>query len=185
MYLFLVLCQCSTCNRSPLVPSRSTSPPHQRQTHHQQPAPATNRPPHRAWCLPPRRPRATPPCPQPQRCTTAPATVAYPPISVSGMCSRTRLESKKHRTLHSNCTGPSGRRHFCFFGDTRAREREREREREGHTDICLIFYLVSDRPRGDDDYQQRGETCIIAQVCFILYRVTKKKKKKPTFPKWL
>lgn len=82
----------------------------------------------------------------------------------------------KHHTLHSNCTGPSGRRHF--FWDTRARERESERGAHRH---LSIFYLVSDRPRGDDDYQQRGETCIIAQVCFILYRVTKKKKK-PTFP---
>lgn len=157
--------------------SRSTNPPRQRQTHHQRPALATNRPPPRAWCLPPRRPRATQPCPQPQQCTTAPATVACPPISVSGMC-RTRLRAK-HRTLHSNCTGPSGRRHFW---DTRARERESE----GPHRHLSIFYLACDRPKGDDDYQQRGGTCIIAEVCFILYRVTKKKRKrKAHFPKWL
>lgn len=144
------------------------NPPHQRQTHHQRPAPATNRPPHQAWCLPPQRPRATQPCPQPQQCTTAPATVACPPISASGMC-RTRLRAK-HHTLHSNCTGPSGRRHFW---DTRARVRESK----GPHRHLSIFYLACDRPRGDDDYQQRGETCII-EVCFILYRVTKKRKKK-------
>lgn len=133
--IYFFLCQFYISNWSPLVSCRSTNPPHQRQTHHQQPAPATNRPPHRAWCLPPRRPRATPPCPQPQQCTTAPATVAYPPISASGMC-RTRLDSKASHTsfqLHGTIWQET------FFFGTRVHVRGRAREKEGHTDICLFF----------------------------------------------
>lgn len=79
--------------------SRSMNPLHQHQTHHQQPALVTNRLRLRALCPPPPRPRATPPCLQPQLCTTPPATVALPPISVNGMF---RTEMKwKHHTLIS------------------------------------------------------------------------------------
>lgn len=139
-------------------PSRSTNPPHQRQTRHQQPALATSRPHPRALCLPPPRPKATPPCPQPQPCTTPPATVAYPPISVSGMC-RTKAETKHHTLIPQHGT---------------IRQEIGTRAREGHTNIFLsIFYLILDPPREDDDYQQRGKICIIVEVCFILYKVTK------------
>lgn len=97
------------CNcKSPLFHfSRSTSPRHQHQTHHQQPALVTSPPHLQAWCLPPPRPKATPPCPQPQLCTTPPATVAYPPISVNGMC-RTKLKWSHTHSFHS--TGPSSGR---------------------------------------------------------------------------
>ncbi len=106
--------------------SRSTNPPHQHQTPHQQPALVMNPLHLQAWCLPPPRPKATPPCPQPQLCTTPPATVAYPPISVNGMC-RTKLKWSNTHSFHS--TGPSSRR----LGHS-AHKR--------HTKICLFCILL-------------------------------------------
>lgn len=79
--------------------SRSTNPLHQHQTHHQQPALVTNRLRLRASCPPPPRPRATPPCLQPQLCTTPPATVALPPISVNGMF-RTEMKWSITHSFH-------------------------------------------------------------------------------------
>lgn len=110
-----------------IILSRSTNPLHQRQTPHQQPALVTNPPHLQAWCLPPPRPRATPPCPRPPPCTTPPATVAYPPISVNGMC-RTELRWSHTHSFHS--TGPSSRR----LGHTRGTQ----------TNISLFynFFLI-------------------------------------------
>lgn len=125
---------------------RSTKPLHQHQTLHQQPAPATSPPHPRAWSLPPRRPKATPPCPPPQLCTTPPATVAYLPISVNGMC-RTELNEATH-THFTALDRPAGdvslgggdrrHKHFLFlFLAHRGRRRYHQRR------VCKIERSVS------------------------------------------
>lgn len=90
---------CSSQFHSPnqLPPPRCTNPRRRRRTRRQRPARATSRPRPRAWCRPPQRPRATPPCRRLRRCTTAPATAACPPISASGTC-RTQPRARASHT---------------------------------------------------------------------------------------
>lgn len=110
-----------------LSSDRFTNPLHLHQIHHQLQVLAMNRPLPRAWCPPPPRPKATQPCPQPQLCTTPPATVACPPISVNGMC-RTELKKIKPHTHHFPALGISTG--FFLFG---------------HKNIYFLFYYSPDR----------------------------------------